>query len=223
MVAKKYSSDFIVKVVKECLVSNECLAKIARKYHIPKGILRQWLLRFKYNGEAAFTSVRRSYRTEFKIKCVEEVLQGLGPVNQIAAKYNLSDEFVLRTWIKKYNSNMELKDFNTHKEDRMAKAKRNTSLEERIEIVNYCIQNGCNYKNTATKFNVSYPQVYNWVKKFKANPATGLEDRRGHHKSDDEVGELERLRRENNRLKQQLKEKEMLFELLKKAEEFERM
>lgn len=223
MVAKKYSSDFIVKVVKECLVSNECLAKIAGKYNIPKGILRQWLLRFKYNGEAAFTSVRRSYSTEFKIKCVEEVLQGLGPVNQIAAKYNLSDGFVLSTWIKKYNSNMELKDFNTHKEDRMAKAKRNTSLEERIEIVNYCIQNGCNYKNTATKFNVSYPQVYNWVKKFKANPATGLEDRRGHHKSDDEVGELERLRRENNRLKQQLKEKEMLFELLKKAEEFERM
>ena len=223
MVAKKYSSDFIMKVVKESLANNECSAHISRKYKISNGMLQQWLLRFKYNGEAAFSSVRRSYSTDFKIQCVQEVLQGLGTVDQIAAKHNLSAGFILRTWIKKYNSNMELKDFNTHKEDRMAKAKRDTSLEERIEIVNYCIENGCNYKNTAAKFNVSYTQVYNWVKKFKANPATGLQDRRGHHKSDDEVGELERLRRENNRLKQQLKEKEMLFELLKKAEEFERM
>ena len=223
MVAKKYSSNFILKVVKECLANIDCPAHISKKYNISNGMLQQWLLRFKYNGESAFSSVRRSYSTDFKIKCVEEVLQGLGTVSQIAAKYNLSCEFILRSWIKKYNSNMELKDFNTHKEDRMAKAKRDTSLEERIEIVNYCIENGCNYKNTAAKFNVSYPQVYNWVKKFKANPATGLQDRRGHHKSDDEVGELERLRRENNRLKQQLKEKEMLFELLKKAEEFERM
>ena len=223
MVAKKYSSDFIIKVVKEYLSGNESLAYISRKYNVPKGMLSQWILRFKHHGEDAFPSVRRSYSTDFKIKCVEEVLQGLGSINQIAAKYNLSDRFILRTWIKKYNSNMDLKNFNTHKEDHMAKAKRDTSLEERIQIVNYCIENGCNYKNTAVRFNVSYTQVYNWVKKFKANPATGLQDRRGHHKSDDEVGELERLRRENNRLKQQLKEKEMLFELLKKAEEFERM
>ena len=174
MVAKKYSSDFIMKVVKECLANNECSAHISRKYKISNGMLQQWLLRFKYNGEAAFSSVRRSYSTDFKIQCVQEVLQGLGTVDQIAAKHNLSAGFILRTWIKKYNSNMELKDFNIHKEDRMAKAKRDTSLEERIEIVNYCIENGCNYKTTATKFNVSYNQVYNWVKKFKANPATGL-------------------------------------------------
>ncbi|MCQ4871784.1 transposase, partial [Blautia producta] len=40
---------------------------------------------------------------------------------------------------------------------------------------------------------------------------------------DDEVDELERLRRENLRLKSQLKEKDMLTELLKKVKEFERM
>ena len=47
--------------------------------------------------------------------------------------------------------------------------------------------------------------------------------RQGHHKTDDEVDELERLRRENLRLKSQLKEKDMLTELLKKVKEFERM
>ena len=37
------------------------------------------------------------------------------------------------------------------------------------------------------------------------------------------VDELERLRRENLRLKRQLEEKNMVVELLKKAKEFERM
>lgn len=51
----------------------------------------------------------------------------------------------------------------------------------------------------------------------------GLTDRRGRHKSDDEVDELERLRRENLRLKRQLEEKDMVVGLLKKVKEFERM
>ena len=51
----------------------------------------------------------------------------------------------------------------------------------------------------------------------------GLTDNRGYHKADDEVDELERLRRENLRLKRQLEEKDMVVELLKKVKEFERM
>ena len=47
--------------------------------------------------------------------------------------------------------------------------------------------------------------------------------KRGHHKLDDEVDELERLRRENVRLKRQLEEKDMAVELLKKVKEFGRM
>ena len=48
-------------------------------------------------------------------------------------------------------------------------------------------------------------------------------DRRGHRKSDDEVDELERLRRENLRLKRQLEERDMLCEVLKKVRELEGM
>ena len=47
-------------------------------------------------------------------------------------------------------------------------------------------------------------------------------DKRGHRKTDDEVDELERLRRENARLKRKLEEQSMLVELLKKVKEFER-
>lgn len=50
-----------------------------------------------------------------------------------------------------------------------------------------------------------------------------LTDKRGYHKTDEKADELERLRRENVRLKRQLEEKDMLAELLKKVQEFERM
>lgn len=59
--------------------------------------------------------------------------------------------------------------------------------------------------------------------KYDSDGEEGLVDKRGHHKLDDEVDELERLRRENVRLKRQLEEKDMTVELLKKVKEFGRM
>ena len=105
----------------------------------------------------------------------------------------------------------------------MASARRKTTIEERKEIVKYCIEHNHDYKGTAGIYDVSYSQVYSWVKKYDANGEDVLNDKRGRHKTDDEVDELERLRRENIRLKRQLEEKDMLAELLKKVQEFERM
>lgn len=155
--------------------------------------------------------------------CVEAVLKGEGSVDDIVAKYNISDRCVLRSWIMKYNANMELKDYEPKREVYMAEARRKTTLEERKKIVEYCIAHGNDYKGAASQYDVSYSQVYSWVKKYRESGEEGLEDRRGHHKSDDEVDELERLRRENLRLKRQLEEKDMLCELLKKVRELEGM
>ena len=79
----------------------------------------------------------------------------------------------------------------------MAKARRKTTIYERKEIVNYCIEHNRNYKETAALYNVSYSQVYSWMKKYDSDGDEGLIDKRGRHKLDDEVDELERLLREN--------------------------
>lgn len=105
----------------------------------------------------------------------------------------------------------------------MAEARRKTTIDERREIVRYCIEHDHDYKNTASLYDVSYSQVYSWVKKYETNGEEGLTDKRGRHKTDEEVDELEKLRRENLRLKRQLEEKDMVVELLKKVKEFERM
>ena len=122
-----------------------------------------------------------------------------------------------------YNANIELKDYNPKQEVYMAKARRKTTIDERKEIVNHCIEHNRNYKETAALYNVSYSQVYSWMKKYDSDGEEGLIDKRGRHKLDDEVDELERLRRENVRLKRQLEEKDMAVELLKKVKEFGRM
>ena len=122
-----------------------------------------------------------------------------------------------------YNANIELKDYYPKQEVYMAKARRKTTIDERKEIVNHCIEHNRNYKETAALYNVSYSQVYSWMKKYDSDGEEGLIDKRGRHKLDDEVDELERLRRENVRLKRQLEEKDMAVELLKKVKEFGRM
>ena len=225
MPKSKHTPEFRARVAQEYLGGLGSIKSLANTYNIGYSTLKEWIYKYRIHGISAFISGNgnRKYPKELKIRCVEAVLSGEGSVDDILAKYNISSRYILRNWIMEYNANRELKDYDPKREVYMAEAKRKTSLEERKEIVDYCINHNRNYKNTATKYDVSYSQVYSWVKKYDKNGEIGLADRRGHHKTDAEVDELERLRRENLRLKRQLEEKDMLVELLKKVKEFERM
>jgi len=226
MPKSKYSPEFRAQVSQEYLDGIGSIYFLADKYGIGYSTLRGWINEYRIHGISAFchpTNKNRTYSKEFKIKCVEAVLNGEGSVNEIIAKYEISSRSVLRSWIKVYNASRQFKDYNPKQEVYMAEARRKTTLEERKEIVDYCINHNRDYKNTAAKFDVSYSQVYSWVKKYDADGEAGLTDRRGQHKTDDEVDELERLRRENLRLKRQLEEKDSVVELLKKVKDFERM
>ncbi len=225
MSKSKHSAEWKISLIKKYLSGEGSYNFLADAYEISTESLRRWVLRYREQGEAGFISGvgNKHYSKELKEKCVKAVLSGKGSVNDVVAKYNISSDSVLWRWIKCYNVNMELKDYEPKREVYMAEARRKTTLEERREIVDYCISHNNDYKGTASRFDVSYSQVYSWVKKYQENGEAGLEDKRGHHKSDDEVDELERLRRENKRLKKQLEERDMLCELLKKVRELEGM
>ena len=187
--------------------------------------MQEWVAKFRIYGIDAFITQagNTSYSSDFKMMCVEAGLSGEGSVGDIVAKYNVSSREVLRNWIKLYNTNKELKDYDPKREEDMADARRKTTLEERKEIVEYCIAHNRDYKGASSKYGVSYSQIYSWVKKYEALGADGLTDKRGHRKTNEEGDELESLRRENLRLTRQLEEKDMVVELLKKVKEFERM
>lgn len=220
-----HTTEWKIELIKKYLSGEGSYESIARAHGIGKRTLIDWVRRYQEHGALAFyrTAGNAHYSKEFKTMCVEAVFQGEGTVDDIVAKNNISSRSVLNRWITLYNANMELKDYEPKREVYMAEARRKTTLEERKEIVEYCIAHGNDYKGTASQFEVSYSQVYSWVKKYRQSGEEGLEDKRGHHKSDNEVDELERLRRENQRLKRQLAERDMLCELLKKVKEFEGM
>ena len=215
---RKHSADWMLTRVKEYLSGKGSYRLIAEANGISAQNLRVWVKKYRNQGAIAFVkrAGNASYSKEFKTSCVRAVLCGEGSIDDIIAKYNISSRSVLQRWIKRYNDHMELKDYDPKREVYMAGARRKTSLSERKEIVEYCLSHGKNYKDAAARYDVSYSQVYDWVRKYIAGGEDGLIDRRGHHKTDDEVDETERLRRENQRLKRQLEEQERLVYFLKK-------
>ena len=226
---RKYSSEEKVQICEDYLSGKSSPSELCLVHGLGRGrtpgVFWRWIAQYREYGEAAFIKSKgnRSYTKELKERAVTEYLNGNGSLLDICVKYNISSEDILSGWIKCYNAHMELKDYEPKREVYMAEARRKTTLEERKEIVDYCISHNNDYKGTASKYEVSYNQVYSWVKKYREKGEEGLEDKRGHHKSDDEVDELERLRRENQRLKRQLEERDMLCELLKKVRELEGM
>lgn len=56
---------------------------------------------------------------------------------------------------------------------------RTTTYKERIEIIEYCIENDNKYAETAEKYKVSYHQVYSWIKKYQPKGIETLQDGRG--------------------------------------------
>ena len=220
----KFSAEERAQIVQEYLDGKGSYRVIGKKYGISSDTVRDWTMRYKLYGIEGFATGfgNKAYTTEFKQKCVEIYLRGEGSLREICAKYNIGNHSILERWVKQYTANKELRDYNPGREVYMAGTRRKTTQEERKEIVEYCLEHDLDYKNTAAKFDVSYGQVYTWVRKYQADGEDGLVDRRGKRKSDDEVDELERLRRKVLMLERQLKEERMTVELLKKVKEFER-
>lgn len=223
---RKYSAEEKLKIVEGYLDGKYSLDSKAHElgYTRAPGCFFQWVRIYKKHGPEVFLkkSKNNTYTSVFKQMVVEEYLSGVNSAVMLAAKYKL-EAAILLNWVKLYNANRELKDYCPNREVYMAEARRKTTIEERKEIVEYCINHNRNYKEAASLYGVSYSQVYSWVKKHDENGDDGLIDKRGHHKSDDELSELELLRRENIRLKKKLEEQERITLLLKKVQEFERM
>lgn len=165
------------------------------------------------------THKNKVYSPELKLQAVQDYLAGKGSQQEICRKYDISDRKRLRDWISCYNGHKEFRRRSDVKGEIYMTKGRKTTQEERVEIVAFCIEHGKDYALTVETYQVSYQQIYSWVRKYEVNGVAGLVDRRGKAKPEEALSEVERLRQENRVLRAQLKDKEMEIALRKKLEE----
>jgi transposase-like protein len=198
--------------------------ELAREYGVSKASFQQWLAIYESQGAARLKGEgkNQSYTKELKRQAVEDYLHGVGSQQELCKKHQIRSKTQLQRWVLLYHGHKELRSTGGgERGDHMAKG-RKTTLEERIEITSFCLENGKDYALTLRTFNVSYNQVYGWVKKYETEGIQALEDRRGRAKPEEKMTELDRVRAENRLLQAKLRDAQMENALLKKVQELER-
>ena len=227
MSRKQYSKELKLKLVKQHIEEGVSYWKLGKEYGIEASIIRRWGQKYETFGEDGLEKQNAdlcNYSAEFKKKIVHEYLEGNITSQDLAAKYKIHAPTTVRAWVKQYNSHIDLTDSRKEGVYHMVKkgARKNTTLEERISIVEECIGSGCDYALIASKYDCSYGQVYSWVNKYKEKGVEGLYDRRGKAKDTSQQSEVERLKAENRLLKAQSLQQRMEIDFLKKLDEIER-
>ena len=214
-----------VEIVRDYLEGRKGYTESVKRANNSMESFRRWVYLYKEKGAAGLlpNSKNKVYPEDVKRKAIQEYLSGHGSLESICEKYEIRSTRQLRKWIKEYNAHG---DFNSRKNSgggSYMKQGRDTTQEERIQIVKDCLASGKNYGETALKYKVSYQQVRTWTLRFEDMGETGLEDRRGKRKKDQVPRtELEKAQIEIEQLKHKLYLAEMERDLLKKLDEIER-
>ena len=213
----RFSKELKLEIVKRYL-NGESRIALANEYNCAKSIITKWGNKYKSLGESAFeiSSTNKAYSKEFKEQVIKEYLEGKDSLEGLANKYNISSDEIVRQWILKYNSGIEIKDYDP-KGDVYTMKSRKTSIDERLEIVNYALSNSV--KEAADKYSVPYASVYQWVKKYNEYGEDALKDNRGRPSSNEPKKELtleEKQALEIEKLKRELERERMVIEVLKK-------
>lgn len=183
----------------------------------------QWIINYESMGESAFNDKPRNqaYSQALKFEIINAYLNGEGSFRDIASKYQLPSYQMIIKWVSKYNRHNEIKAYDPKGYVYMAKT-RKVSFEEKLEIIKWTIEHDHEYKLAAEKFETSYAQIYNWVKKYKADGEESLRDNRGKRKPIENLTEVEKLKREVELLRRKNERLEMEAEVIKKFQEIER-
>ena len=145
-----------------------------------RGSFQKWVSIYRNEGPTGLLDQtgRRSYSRELKLEAVHAYLLGEGSLEEIAFRYKLRSNSQLNVWVKEYNAHGDIKSRESGGGNYMRKASQ-TTLEERLKIVQECIANDKDYSAMASKYGCSYQQVRNWVQRYEKMGQAGLEDRRG--------------------------------------------
>ena len=223
---QKYSKDLKIEICKKYISGEKSAKELSNIYDLGRygdNLINTWVRQYQKNSSLIFEEKQKngSYSKEFKINVVIDYLSGKGSTRELANKYGIPSKATVSQWILKYNNHIELKDYTPQSEVYMA-TKLKTTLEERVEIVKYCLDHNRDIKGTAAHFNGNYAQIYQWVKKYKKFGEEGLKDKRGRKKLETELTEIEKAQRRIAQLEAEVERQKKINELLKKVDALER-
>lgn len=223
----KYSKEEKIKACEEYKKGNISFNGIAEMIGTEKSVVRKWYLRYKEHGPSTFETSDKncSYSKEFKLSVIEEYTSGNYSMPDLSAKHNISDG-VISNWVNKWYNGIEIKDYDP-KGDVYTMKSRKATYEERLEIVNWVIENNMSYKDAADKFSIPYALVYKWTRAYIDKGSEALKDQKRGPKPKSEIDksdltEVEKLKLELEKEMALRKRREFEIEVLKKKEEFER-
>ena len=210
------------KTVTEIETGRLSQGEAAKRLNVGRATIQGWLSKYRSEGSSGLesNSENRIYSVQAKQQAVKAYLTGKYSQQRICEIFKIRDRRQLRNWLKVYNSGKEFKQMSGGSR---IKSTHKATKEERIQIAKECLTSGNNYGEIAKKYGVSYQQARTWTLKYKELGESGLEDRRGQRKYEQEPRtELEQAQIEIAQLKHQLRMAEMENHLLKKLKEIER-
>lgn len=209
-------------MIQELELGETTFAAAAYKFGVSKSTLKKWCRRYKVYGYEGLQirSHNRSYSAELKQLAVEDCLKRGLSQYEVIDKYKIASRTQLSNWIKKYNGHSSLKAY-TGGSTAMTKG-RTTTWQERIDIVLYCLAHQRDYTKAANQYQVSYQQVYGWVKKYQEGGQDALQDGRGRTKAPEELTETDRQKLAMKKLEYENERLRAENAFLKKLQELER-
>ena len=174
-----------VKVIREYIRGSKSRKEAADEIGVSQSEFRCKVRRYEKEGVSALMPRSpKIYSDELKRNAAEAYITGQGSLEKICDEYGIRAVHQLRDWIKVYNAHGDFSRIKQSGGGSYMRQGRDTTKEERIEIVKDCLASGKNYGEMALKYKVSYQQVRTWTLRYEEMGEAGLEDRRGKRKKD---------------------------------------
>jgi len=219
MQRRKYTVEQKLELIDKYVKSGLGAKSFGKANGLAEMTVLRWIEQYKRLGVNGLKRPKhaQTYSATLKHQAVIAYILGQWPATKVLKHFNIRSISQLEDWVRQYNGNKQLTD--TPSARRVPEMARKTTYEERVEIVEYALAHHRNYKATAEKFDVTYQQIYLWVKKVDANGFPALVDRRGRTKSTDEMTELEKANLRIRQLEAELKSSDMEVAFAKKLKE----
>jgi len=210
-----------LELITEYEASGQSSKAFGKIHGLGEKTISRWIARYTRDGLLGLEEAKKNkhYSKAFKFKVVQAFLNGEGSFEELAITYGLRSHTQIQVWVSMYNRDKTVTASPSRKQ--VPKMVRKTTLEERIQVVEYVTNQKHSYSAAAERYQVTYQQARSWVLKAKDGGYEALKDKRGHHKPQKELTDLDKANLRIRQLENQVADMKLLEDFVKKYQELQ--